>query len=127
MAGARKLGPETTQADAASGPPSREPLVVDQDPAGREAFGMHADLSAMHVGHATPTQSSATELRVPRPAQGGAGRTALALFVIGFLAFLAGVALASAIVLGTLDVQQSGWVKDVVVTVKTFVHGFTHK
>lgn len=47
-----------------------------------------------------------------------ASRTALILFVIGLLAFAAGIALSSAIIMDALD-HKSGWVKDVIDAVKS--------
>jgi hypothetical protein len=44
----------------------------------------------------------------------------LALLVVGLLAFVAGIALASAILTGVLDLQ-TGWVKDLLHSAKDFV------
>lgn len=137
MAEARKLNPH-----------SPDPLVMD--PAPKEPA---AALPVLPVTDPAPTELMPTEqphteqapTDLPEPLTTGksknlakktgapapktldkASRAALILFILGFVAFVAGVALASAIVLGVLDLQ-TGWVKDVLTTVKAFVKSLNHK
>jgi hypothetical protein len=125
MSEAKKLVPEDR---SASGTP--EPLVYAPEHQGpavdlREASAMPEGLPSLDQTPLAdmPPEPDTALLTMPRPKAkktGGAGRTFVLLFLTGFFFFLCGVALASAVLSGVLDIQ-SGWVKDMLHVVKDFL------
>jgi len=100
-----------------------------QEPLLRQEPAVLAPVAASPVDAAASVEAAAVreapKSRAPSRVQqtlvrgvDSASRTALILFVIGLLAFAAGIALSSAIIMDALD-HKSGWVKDVIDAVKS--------
>lgn len=121
MSEAKKLDPEDRSASGAPEPlvyaPERQGPVVDLRTVSAvpEELGLPA-LDQRPLAEMPPEPDTAL-LTMARPLKKRRGRTLLYLFLIGLVAFACGVALASAVVTGMLDLQ-SGWIKDALHQVK---------
>lgn len=131
MSEAKKLVPPEER--SASGAP--EPLVYAPEPQGPvvdlrtvsaapEELGLPA-LDQRPLAEMPPEPETAL-LTMTRPLKKrAAGRTFLILCLIGLTAFVAGVALATAVLSGMLDLQ-SGWVKDLLHEIKALLRNKPH-
>lgn len=121
MSEAKKLVPENL---AESGVP--EPLVYG--PVGPEVHLRTVSAAVEELGLPALDQRPLAEMppepetalltmHRPKLRAAGRGRSVLLLFLFGVVAFACGIALASAVLTGMLDLQ-SGWVKDMLHVVK---------
>jgi len=107
MSEAKKLLEETGEPTVFATP------IIDDAPAEESVFGLEPRTATLAV-------------RPPRTVNGRRiFNVVLVLFIIGLVAFAIGVALAGAVLTGSLDLT-TGWVKETLVTAKDIVQHFVH-
>ena len=120
MSEARKLDPsfDLAAATTQTGLPHLTALPQPLPPPRDDA---HDDLSQKPAAPANQITAAIGPTKFDR-----AARVALIFFLIGLVAFVASVALSSAILLGILDLQ-TGWVKDTLSAVKVLIKQLTSR